>query len=88
MSCCGAQAQFACQTRFRPPSPAGFFSLREKDWGVAPNPNKTFDNRKTAGLSAKPAKEQVPNALDNQHLAQGGYQRGCPPLMAFGFFSP
>ena len=41
-----------------------------------------------AELSAIPAKEQAQNALDNQHLAQGGYQRGCPPLMAFGFFSP
>ena len=49
--------------------------------------DNAFGIRKTAGFTTKPAKEQAPNALENQHLAQGGYQRGCPPLMAFGFFS-
>ena len=38
--------------------------------------DNAFGIRKTAGFTTKPAKEQAPNALENQHLAQGEYQRG------------
>ena len=44
----------------------------------------------------KPQRIYPPNQQKNRrqmpltywHFARGGYQRGCPPLMAFGFFSP
>ena len=47
-----------------------------------------FVIRKPNGFIRHTCKKQAPNALENQHLAQGGCQRGCLPLMAFGFFSP
>ena len=100
MSCGGTQAQFAVRRRGK----VRFVRFDQKRQSLtrfvaAPFSHKTPRTtlrfagalrypQASADLSAKPTKEQAPNALDNQHLAQGDCQRGCPPLMAFGFFSP